>query len=623
MAGAGALDRAAAIAVPLLFIGIAWPALRENSATWDETAHVPAGFTYLTRADFRLNPEHPPLVKALFALPLLALSPSISPETERAFDAAPGEWNHLQWIFGYRFLNRDNRPQPLLFRARLVVLLLGTCVVVLVYVWARDLFGAGGGAFAASLLALDPNFIAHATLATTDVGAVLFFTSCVYCFRLTFRRANVAHVLTTGLAAGAACVAKFSTILLVPTFLILGVLATLRPEPWPIVGGKTVRTSRGRAAMSVTLLVCWGLIAWGCIWATYGFRHTASPGTERRLEIAAMARNIRLSRLIAEARDRGTPFTDERALQARADVTPPDLQERFILWAARHRLLPEAYVYGLAFAAQGAAGRPSFLLGRVSLTGSRAYFPICFGAKTPVATLAVVAAALALGARRLFRLRRRGEAAFLLVPATAIALTAIHSRLNIGHRHLLGLYPFLYIYAGALPGQLKSAAGRVAGLWAPLAMVILLGAETIAARPYFIPFFNVLAGGARGGMGLLSDSNLDWGQGLPALQRWMREQGVQRVNLCYFGTADPAAYGIAFVPLPGTYHLGVPGAGEAGYPAEQPELPGYVAIGATHLQGVYLKDALRRYYEFLGRKTPITVLGGGAMYVYWVDRWGE
>ncbi len=153
--------------------------------------------------------------------------------------------------------------------------------------------------------------------------------------------------------------------------------------------------------------------------------------------------------------------------------------------------------------------------------------------------------------------------------------------------------------------------------------MLLLGAETIAARPYFIPFFNVLAGGARGGLGLLSDSNLDWGQALPALQRWMREQGVRRVNLCYFGTADPAAHGIAFVPLPGTYHLGVPGAGEAGYPAEQPELPGYVAIGATHLQGVYLEEALRRYYEFLGRKTPIAVLGGGAMYVYWVDRWGE
>ena len=147
--------------MPLLFVAIAWPALRENSATYDETTYVPAGFTYLTRADFRLNPEHPPLLKALFALPVLLLSPSINAETERAFDAAPGERNNAQWIFGYRFLYRDNRPEPLLFRARLVALLLTAVAVLFVFAWARELFGTGCALFATSLLTLDPNFLAH------------------------------------------------------------------------------------------------------------------------------------------------------------------------------------------------------------------------------------------------------------------------------------------------------------------------------------------------------------------------------------------------------------------------------------------------------------------------------
>jgi len=115
-------------------------------------------------------------------------------------------------------------------------------------------------------------------------------------------------------------------------------------------------------------------------------------------------------------------------------------------------------------------------------------------------------------------------------------------------------------------------------------VVLLLATETLAARPHFIPFFNVLAGGTKGGINLLSDSNLDWGQGLPVLRRWMAARGVEKVNLCYFGTADPAAYGISFVPLAGSYRFDVPGAGVVGYPPQRPELPGYVAIGATNLQ---------------------------------------
>ena len=239
--------------------------------------------------------------------------------------------------------------------------------------------------------------------------------------------------------------------------------------------------------------------------------------------------------------------------------------------SASHHFLPEAYLYGLAFATQRAQARNTFLLGQYSATGFRAYFPVCFAVKTPVATLIALALALLLTG---FRLPIRGEAALLLVPVAVIALAAIQSNLDIGHRHILGLYPFLYVYAGSLPGELRRRVGAPAGVWAPLAMVVLLAVETIAARPHFIPFFNFLAGGAKGGIDLLADSNLDWGQGLPALRRWMAERNVPRVNLSYFGSADPAAYGISFVPLAGSFHMESPGAGAVGHPAQQPELPG-------------------------------------------------
>jgi len=606
--------------MPLLFVAIAWPALRENSATYDETTYVPAGFTYLTRGDFRLNPEHPPLVKALSAIPILPLSPSVSAETERAFDASPGERNNAQWIFGYRFLYRDNQPEPLLWRARLVALLLTAGVVLLVFAWARELFGTGAALFAAFLITFDPNFLAHGALATTDATNALFFCGAVYFARRTLRAVTLGGVVATGLAAGATFVSKFTSSLLVPAMLLLAGLRMIRADPWPVGSARTVSTGSSRAGVLAVLLLGWGLVCWASVWAAYEFRYPASSGG-RTLPIGDAARGIRRERLYGEMFERGAAV-DARRLEEEVDATPPGLTERLITLSARHRLLPEAYLYGLAFAAQRSQARNTFLLGRYSFRASRAYFPVCFAVKTPAATLLALALALVLAVPRGLRLPGRGEAAFLLVPAGVIALAAVGSNLAIGHRHILSLYPFLYVYAGSLPGELGKRMGTSAGRWGPAALVLLLAIETLAARPYFIPFFNVLAGGAKGGINLLSDSNLDWGQGLPALRRWMAERNVRKVNLCYFGTADPAAYGISFVPLAGSYRFDVPGAGVVGYPPERPELPGYVAIGATNLQGVYFGPMLRKSYEFLRRKTPVAILAG-SLYVYRVDRWGE
>jgi hypothetical protein len=330
---------------------------------------------------------------------------------------------------------------------------------------------------------------------------------------------------------------------------------------------------------------------------------------------------IRAMRIYSDARDRGEIITDTALLSRMVDATPPGLTERIIMAAADWRLLPGGYLSGLAYQSMKAQSRASFLLGRFSLTGSRAYFPIAFAVKTPLATILFLTVTLLLLFDRTSRLRGNVEVFYLLVPAAIITLSAVGARLNIGHRHILPLYPFLYVLAGVLPGEAFRVLGSRA--WPVIAAgLLLLGVETVAVRPYFLSFFNLVAGGGPGGLRLLTDSNLDWGQGLIALRRWMQEQQVERVNLCYFGSADPAAYGIRFVPLDGTYRLHL-AAGSVGYAPEEPELPGWVAVGATHLQGVYFRPEGRDPYGFLRSKRPAAVLAGGAMYVYWIDRWGE
>ena len=645
-----------ALAPALFFVAVAWPALRENSATYDETEHVPAAYTYLTRADYRLGPEHPPLLKDLFALPLLPLAPRVSADAERAFAAAAHDID-AHWIFGDRFLYRDNRPQPLLLRARAVALGLGAVLVLLVFAWTREAFGSRGALLAATLLALDPSMLAHATLATTDAGYALFFFAALYFVRHTLGALTGWNVLAAGAALGAAFASKHSAVLLGPTLLLFALLRLCDRTPWPLARrASSVRSLGGRAAALLLVLVFWGSACWGNLWAVYGFRYAASADGTATLPIAEWARAIRENQVVAEV-PAGQPLPDDATFERLVDVKPRGLSERVILASERWRLLPEAYLFGLAFATAKAQFRWGYFLGEISGTGGRAYFPFAFMVKTPLATLVLLAAALALGILASARALRGGrgargdgagalrggrgargaaagalrggaharvpmEVAYLLVPPLIVLGAAMASNLNIGYRHVLPMLPFLYVLAGSLPNALGRLVGPRAAALVLGAASLLVAAETLAARPYFLPFFNLAAGGATGGLRLLSDSNLDWGQGLPALRRWMDEQRVERINLCYFGTADPAAYGIRFVPLTGSYLLNVPGAGSAGWPARSPELPGYVAVSATHLQGTYLYPSQREAYAFLRRKRPVAV-PGGSIYVYWVTRWGD
>ena len=106
-----------------------------------------------------------------------------------------------------------------------------------------------------------------------------------------------------------------------------------------------------------------------------------------------------------------------------------------------------------------------------------------------------------------------------------------------------------------------------------VAGVLVLGiAEYAAAYPNTLAFFNAFAGGGRNGFRYLADSNVDWGQDLKPLKKWMDANGVQHINLAYFGTAVPKYYGIDCTYLWGTILPGVTPRCRArrGFPATSP-----------------------------------------------------
>jgi hypothetical protein len=189
---------------------------------------------------------------------------------------------------------------------------------------------------------------------------------------------------------------------------------------------------------------------------------------------------------------------------------------------------------------------------------------------------------------------------------------AIFGHLNLGIRHLFPIYPFIFLAVGMAFSRYWQMKRRIA---LPVGIVLALGiaVETLGAFPNFIPFFNVAAGGARGGLNLLSDSNVDWGQDLNQVARWQQKHPGTPLYLCYFGTPDPRYYGIHYINLPGSYALSEDGSVA---PEKMPPLSdkGVIAIGATALQATY-SPHLRRVYGPLRFQEPIAVLGG-SIYLY-------
>jgi hypothetical protein len=557
--------RAALLAAAILLqAGLAIDSMRGNSATFDEGAHLPAGYTYLALDDHRLNPEQPPLVKLLSASALLAVRPVL-----RTDDRAWSECR--QWEFGRRFLYRWNDADRLLFLGRLPVVALASCLLAAVFVETRRRFGDGTAAAALLLAAFSPDVLAHGSLVTTDLGLALFLFLSVAAFERLAEHATPARLLVAGLALGAAFATKFSAPVLVPVLGGLALVAAVDRRPMQTALALRSRPVVGLAARArhvVLLLLGLAVLALVVVWAAYGFRHALSPDPAVRA-----------------------------ALRAPLDAPAAGPAQQAVVAVAKAGLLPEDCARGLVFVMTHSQARPTFLLGRLSDHGFPHYFLMTFLLKTPL-PLVLLAVLAALRVRRL-PLR---PCAFIWLPVLVYVGFTFTRSLQIGHRHLLPLYPFLFVAAGEAAAWLWSWR-RPAGPVLAALLGVWYAAGTLRNHPYHLAYFNEVAGGPSNGWHLLVDSNLDWGQDLKRLKAWMDENGVARIKLSYFGSADPAYYGIDAEALPGYT------APHAPRVTREIHRGDVVAVSATNLQGVYLDPEDRPLMERLRRLAPIGRVG--------------
>jgi len=545
----------------VLFVGSEVYTYTRQSATWDEPGHLLAGYAALTRGDYRVDVEHPPLLRAWLALPLLAM-----PVNGGALDQVERtnpETLAFQGPFdlGHRFLYLDNDADRLLYRARFMTVLLGVLLGCLVFCWAYEWLGPRGAVLAILLYVTEPNIAAHSGLATNDLGVSCFIFAAVYFLWRSVRSFTALNLSLLALAFVFALLSKFSALVLLPILTALLAVMVLRGQ------------LRLRAAGGVLLLLL--VAGFAGAWAGYGFQ-------------------------FAQTRTAGWSF----ALHSNsAALNSVPMTASLVGWLDTHHILPSALVQGVLHGQGLATGRPAFLMGDYSLTGWWYYFPAAFLLKTSLTLLVLLALHVVLRTWR-SRGNQAGVRPFVVFPILIYMAIAMSSALNIGLRHILPVYPFVILIAAQTADVLVSKARRRATLVAA-AIGLAAAVELGTTYPHTLAFFNVLAGGPRNGFRSLADSNVDWGQDLKPLKRWMDQNHVDRIGLAYFGTADPAYYGMNVRYMWGTTVPGVK-------PEDMgpPSLPGYVAVSVTLLDGVPFQEGARAFYKPLRDSEPVVDLGG-------------
>jgi Dolichyl-phosphate-mannose-protein mannosyltransferase len=502
-------------------------AIHGQSLTWDEDDHIFAGYETWKTHDFGLNPEHPPMVKLLATLPLLPLHLSVPPLQNRFFKAEA-------YLDGQQFLFHNGpadgghySAETLVFRARLPTLLFTLAAALLVFFAAREMFNLRAGLIALTLFCFDPNLLAHGAYVTTDMAASCTIFATIYALWRYLQRPSPARLIVVGLAVGLALAAKHSTVLLAPMLVLL--LAGELALPWlsqhwlshksgcPTSGFSDVGFNRApllrRALHLLAAFAVLTLIGVIVLWAFYGFRYAARP--------AGLALSPSLTGYVG-------PLAG--------------IEARGILFAARFHLLPESYLYGLADVRKMANDMPSFFFGKVYRHGIWYYFPIVFLIKSTLALLAALALTLFAIARGWLRNPR--ALWFLIAPPALYFAVAMSSHLNIGARHILPVWVFCCVLAGAGLSALIEHNRR--WIYPVAALLVFQVATTLHASPNYMAYSNEAWGGPTHTYRYLSDSNTDWGQQLLATSAYLRDHHITHCYFAYFVTPFvlPRDYGI-------------------------------------------------------------------------------
>ena len=614
-----------AICLLALMAVLAIASMKDDAAIMDEQAHIPAGYSYLTQQDYRINPEHPPIIKDLAAIPLLFLKLN--------FPTQDKSWQkdiNGQWDLGSAFLYRSgNDADKMIFWARIPMILVMLFLGFYVYKWTKKLYGSKIAVFALFLYAFSPTVLAHGRFVTTDVGAALGFFVATYYFIKFLQKPTAKNIIIAGVVFGLAEMLKFSLFLLVPFFGFLLIVWLVKQiyENKQIVNAVKLRTRSivwGYIWRSVMVFIIGVLV----IYPVYQFHVLKYPAERQK--------------------------ADSQYLLSSYGMRPV---ANTVIWMSDKPVIRAygQYLLGLAMVVQRTVGgNTTYFMGEVSGTAWRSYFPLVYIMKETLVVLFLILVSVLFLAWQLPPFVHSGQAArrtfdwlgrhftelAMLCFITMYWIVSIRGNLNIGIRHILPTFPFVYVLISGQVGRIHqwlkkhSVIARSPALlskvrddvaisdagiphkkplliiaWIALAgLCIWYVATNLLAFPSYLTYFNEAWGGSKNGYKYVTDSNYDWGQDLKRLAQWVNQNNIQKINVDYFGGGSPE------------YYLGDKYQQWWGDKNPAYAKGSYLAVSATFLQQGRANpapgfDRPTDYYRWLDQYQPVARIGN-SIFVY-------
>ncbi|GAC1600387.1 MAG: phospholipid carrier-dependent glycosyltransferase [Candidatus Saccharimonadales bacterium] len=493
-----------------------------NSAIVDEVAHIPAGYSYLHYGDYRLNPEHPPLIKDLAALPLQFMNLKF-PDTLPAWTSdVNGQWE-TGWNFLYHI---GNDADAILFWSRLPILLLALGFGLGLYFIVRKHWGIGAGLLAVFFYGLSPNILGHSALVTTDLAASVFMFLAIAAFMRYVTRPVRANFWLLALALALAELAKFSALLLYP-FLGLVSLGLV----WLL---KNPSTKQARIKTYVGGLIGASIASLAGIWTYYGTQVYHMPvSVQNKLIIGSFAYYK-------------TQFLGDFLVSINH-------------WPIMHPIVQYLTGVGMVYG-RVTGGNVTYFNGHVQSGSFKGYFPELFLVKTQLGLLLLI---IGLLIYVIWRARNTPAVNWLARLAENIRtnvyewvlgafvvfyfVIAVAGNLDLGIRHILPIYiPIFVLTAVATVRVLRRLpAGRIQtyGVATAAGLILWYGLSTVLNFPNYISYFNEAIGGPGQSHKYFTDSSLDWGQDLKRFKIYVDQHPeINKIAIDYFGGGVPAYY---------------------------------------------------------------------------------
>lgn len=519
-----------------------------ESTTVDEIAHITAGYSYLTKKDMRLNPEHPPLLKDISALFLLPLHLKFPHDSKAWLEEING-----QWELGFDFFYKSgNNPDQILFWARLGPMILAVLLGIFIFKFTKEFFNTKVALLALFLFLFSPTVLAHSRYATTDIAATFgFFTATFYFLRF-LKNPNKKNLAIAGIFFGIAQLFKFSLILLIPFFAIISII-------WIFTKNFQGSTLKNMGLIFLIFAIGYLFVVFP-VYQFHIWNYPARPQSaeEKKLILSAKSCDeINKSAIIA------SQFRDTACqLKTYKGAT---FVKNAIIWTSNKPILRafSQYASGFLMASKRvSAGSLNYFFGTVSYGSHALYFPVAFFVKEPIALHILILIAIYSSLRSRTDIKEHLTEFVLFLFVVFYLLISISGNLNIGIRHILPVYPFIFILISiAIFRKLESMPNFEfisnfstfkkifyfyfnKFLMYAIVFILLIwyATSSISIFPNFLTYFNEMAGGPANGYKYLSDSNLDWGQSLKQLATFVEENNIEKIHLDYFGNGYPEYY---------------------------------------------------------------------------------